>query len=564
MMKERQTAGQYKLLAGFILVWITINIVQASLTGVYPDEAYYWIFSRDLQWGYFDHPPVVALSIRLGELIGHGSLFTRIGTVLLSGGSIFFLYKALPVAFTNIRIFITCFVSVAIFHIYGFIATPDGPLFFFTTVFFYAYKKYLHADNLKSCFLLSVSIVGMLYSKYHGVLPLFFVFLSNSKLVSKRSAWAVVAVVIVALLPHVYWQYLHEWPTPKYHLYDRVASAYHISKTTNYVLGQLLVWGLLTAIPAFYLIYRNSSKDLYLKANGYTLYGVLIFFFLFSFKSSIEPHWTLVAGPSFIILLVSAFPKASQRMKTIFTRLAIANVILMLLVRLLLFIPIPPIIRAVHLKALFYGKTWADSIHKYAGSTPVVFIDSYALPSLYAYYHPEVQSTSVNTINYRKNHFTISGDELKVHNKKTFVQVARKIDHADLDVTTPYTNTYLHLVDSFKAINALKVRWSNKIKKGIPGQQVEGIVSIVNRSGELLLFAPGLKLNYSFFETRKERVTSPDLLLSETQFLPNQPITAKIPLRLPSQPGNYRLVFSLKYFPFEGTLASDYFDVRVR
>jgi hypothetical protein len=37
-----------------------------------------------------------------------------------------------------------------------------------------------------------------------------------------------------------------------------------------------------------------------------------------------------------------------------------------------------------------------------------------------------------------------------------------------------------------------------------------------------------------------------------------------IPLQLPSQPGSYRLVFSIKYFPFEGTLASDYFEVEVR
>ncbi|MGZ3939646.1 MAG: ArnT family glycosyltransferase, partial [Flavisolibacter sp.] len=66
------------------------------MTGLDGDEAYYWTYSRHLQWGYFDHPPVVALSVKLGELFGHGRLFTRLGAVLLSTLTIYFGYRALP------------------------------------------------------------------------------------------------------------------------------------------------------------------------------------------------------------------------------------------------------------------------------------------------------------------------------------------------------------------------------------------------------------------------------------------------------------------------------------
>jgi hypothetical protein len=248
------------ILAGFIVAWVFLNIVQSCVTGIYPDEAYYWIYSQHLQWGYFDHPPLVALVVKLGELFGHGSFYTRLGTVLISGGSVYFLYKAIPPAFANIQFFITSFVSVVLFHIYGFVATPDAALFFFTALFFCAYRRYLSQDNFKNCFFLSVSIVGMLYSKYHGVLPLFFVFLSNPKLILKTSAWAVIVAVIIALLPHIYWQYTHDWRTLNYHLYDRVGSPYKISKTINYLAGQLLVWGPVTTIPAFFLIKKIGKK----------------------------------------------------------------------------------------------------------------------------------------------------------------------------------------------------------------------------------------------------------------------------------------------------------------
>src|SRR5438270_13551553 len=85
-----------RLLFYFIAVWLVLNMLQAALVNVDGDEAYYWLYSRRLQWGYFDHPPLVALSIKIGELFGHGPFFTRLGTVLFSGGTIYFGFKLLP------------------------------------------------------------------------------------------------------------------------------------------------------------------------------------------------------------------------------------------------------------------------------------------------------------------------------------------------------------------------------------------------------------------------------------------------------------------------------------
>jgi hypothetical protein len=61
--------NSFRLLAGFICCWVLLNSLQALFTGIYPDEAYYWVYSLNLQWGYFDHPPVVALGIKIGELL---------------------------------------------------------------------------------------------------------------------------------------------------------------------------------------------------------------------------------------------------------------------------------------------------------------------------------------------------------------------------------------------------------------------------------------------------------------------------------------------------------------
>src|SRR5215207_721998 len=85
-----------RLLLYFIMAWVLLNLAQAAFVDIDPDEAYYWLYAQQLQWGYFDHPPLVALSIKAGEMLGHGPFYTRLVTVLLSGGTVYFGFKALP------------------------------------------------------------------------------------------------------------------------------------------------------------------------------------------------------------------------------------------------------------------------------------------------------------------------------------------------------------------------------------------------------------------------------------------------------------------------------------
>jgi hypothetical protein len=70
--------------SGFIAFWL------------YPgfDEAYYYVYSQNLDWSYFDHPVLVALVTGFGPwLTGEVSQFTiRLGTLILHTGSLLLLY----------------------------------------------------------------------------------------------------------------------------------------------------------------------------------------------------------------------------------------------------------------------------------------------------------------------------------------------------------------------------------------------------------------------------------------------------------------------------------------
>ncbi len=56
-----------------------LRLVVAASVPLAPDEAYYWVWSRALAAGYPDHPPMVALWIRIGTtLAGDSALGVRL------------------------------------------------------------------------------------------------------------------------------------------------------------------------------------------------------------------------------------------------------------------------------------------------------------------------------------------------------------------------------------------------------------------------------------------------------------------------------------------------------
>jgi 4-amino-4-deoxy-L-arabinose transferase-like glycosyltransferase len=52
-----------------------VRLFFAAWLPLFPDETYYWDWSRHLAGGYFDHPPMIAVLIRAGTLIGGATPF---------------------------------------------------------------------------------------------------------------------------------------------------------------------------------------------------------------------------------------------------------------------------------------------------------------------------------------------------------------------------------------------------------------------------------------------------------------------------------------------------------
>src|SRR6202163_5155809 len=86
--------------AFIVLALVALRLVAAAFTPITFDEAYYWMWSKHLAGGYYDHPPMVALVIRLGTLIAGDTEFgVRLASILLALPMSFAVYQTAAILF---------------------------------------------------------------------------------------------------------------------------------------------------------------------------------------------------------------------------------------------------------------------------------------------------------------------------------------------------------------------------------------------------------------------------------------------------------------------------------
>ena len=114
-----------------LIAFVGLRIVFAPLLELIPDEAYYWTYSRHLDTGYLDHPPLIAWLIRIGTgLFGQTELGVRLPALvcgLLTIGFLHRLARELHGADAGLAAAVLA-AGLPFFFAFGAIATPDPPL----------------------------------------------------------------------------------------------------------------------------------------------------------------------------------------------------------------------------------------------------------------------------------------------------------------------------------------------------------------------------------------------------------------------------------------------------
>ena len=421
--KLKQLSSKVSVFNILILTYVFVNLLQAIFTPIHDDEAYYWIWSQSMDWGYFDHPPAIALIVKIGTLIfGDTTLGVRFVTVLLSGLTIFFSWKLTSEDIRNKQnsflIFFALLISIPGFEMYGFITTPDVPLLFSFSLYLLAFRKLIDKQTVQNSLLWALTAAMLIYSKYHGGLIILVSVIVQPKLLKQWTTYLAGFVALLLIAPHIYWQYNHDFISIEYHLFQRTSGGFDISHPLEYI-GNTI--GILN--PAlFVLISIVTFKFRSLISEGNKVYyrvfwGIIIFFFFYSFRARIEPHWVVAASVPMVLVLHEVIVGSNKYQKAI-KWIAFVSIGLLIIVRFIF------VFSADFQKlTLGYGEEYYKSVERIVPvDRKMVFMNSFQKTSKYLFYTGR-DSWSYNNVFYRKNQYDL-GDYDTIFNDEKILLIS--------------------------------------------------------------------------------------------------------------------------------------------
>ena len=203
-------AGGLLLLRAIYLPWINL----------FPEEAYYWNYSQHLDFGYLDHPPMVAWLIYLGVgCFGHHELGVRFFALVCSLVTSFFTFRLAALLYGR-KVGETAVLLVQLlpfFFMSGWIMTPDAPLTACWAGTLYFLARVVFDGRARAWWGVGVCLgLGML-SKYTiallGPATLLFLWLDPpSRGWFRRAApYGSVLLAVAIFSPVLVWNFAHHW-----------------------------------------------------------------------------------------------------------------------------------------------------------------------------------------------------------------------------------------------------------------------------------------------------------------------------------------------------------------
>ncbi|MEC5388031.1 glycosyltransferase family 39 protein [Uliginosibacterium sp. H3] len=317
--------------AGMLLMWLGIvtfyRIWVLPRLGItlYVDEAQYWTWAQQLDWGYFSKPPVVAWLIAASTaLFGDDLVAVKLSAILLYPATAWLLF-VLGRQLFDTRVGLRSAVAFSLLPFVsglGLFVSTDAPLLFFWALAILALVRATSMDRWRDWLLLGVALGLGVMSKYtmlaFGASALLYLLLSPQRRaqLGNPRLWAAIALAAVLVMPNVLWNWSHDFPTLRH-----TADITHVEgindKGGN--VGEFLLAQLASLGPGFALAFlaglvvawqqRRDGRMQLLVCFSLPLLAIV---FLQALRSEANGNW---AAPAFVTATVLAVVFLS-RLKT--------------------------------------------------------------------------------------------------------------------------------------------------------------------------------------------------------------------------------------------------------
>jgi len=300
----------------FLIVVIIINVIFNAKYQLHYDEAYYWVFSQNLSWSYYDHPPLLAYLIRLCSIFGHNEFAVRLPALITATITIITIFKLAHKMYGKAVANVAMFLALCspILQAIFFIVTPDSPLLmFWALTLYFGYMAIF--ENARGAIYLAGLCAGLgLLSKYTMVLmfPALFLFLLFSPQhrywLAKPQLYLALLLSLLVFAPVIYWNYQHNWVSFIFQFSHGIdlTKQLNILSFTDYLGGQILLGGAAIVIALGYYLGRYFKLIMRDDRQAFLAWPCIFVLGFFGYRGlfqHMEANWAVVAYISGIILV---------------------------------------------------------------------------------------------------------------------------------------------------------------------------------------------------------------------------------------------------------------------
>lgn len=396
---------------------------------LYGDEAQYWIWSQNLDLGYYSKPPMIAWVIRvITSICGNSEFCIRLASSILHLGTCFLIYKIAKELFTKeIALYssLTYFTLPSVSFSSGLISTEPILLFFWSLTLL-LFLKATRTKRLSYWICTGIAAGFGMLSKYNMSIFLLSItlllFFSNRYRAQLKNLkfWLAIFIAFLIWLPNIVWNWQHGMVSFSHtaDLAQGYKTHFNFLNLIKFLFEQLAVFGPILFAAYLYYIYHikrlwqtESDKILVLFSLPFLLIIMAI-----AFYSRAHANW---AAPTYIAATILVARQLLKDDKAILLNISIIthlilSVILMVYVLLLSYNLIPLSASTDLLKQVRGSKEMANQIEQLRKEYPstIFSIDDRMYYATTVYY---TKNNPLNIIKWNptkrvKDHFDLTSD----------------------------------------------------------------------------------------------------------------------------------------------------------
>jgi 4-amino-4-deoxy-L-arabinose transferase-like glycosyltransferase len=298
-----------------VIALVLLRLVGAAWTPITFDEAYYWIWAKNLAFGYYDHPPGVALVIRLGTMIaGDTELGVRLISILLALPMSYAFFRTTEILFGGTRVAAnaTILLNVTLMAAVGtLIVTPDAPLLVASSFVLFSLAKMLESGRGAWWLAVGAAVGLALLSKYTALFfgPAIAIWLISVPKLRRWffSPWLYLGglAALAVFSPVIYWNADHHWVSFIKQLGRSQIDHFRLS-----FIAELIPTQIAFATPLVFILGAMGLSALIRREGGAmasralisAMFWVITLYFLWhSLHARVEANWFAPVYPAFAI-----------------------------------------------------------------------------------------------------------------------------------------------------------------------------------------------------------------------------------------------------------------------